>query len=50
MGNGALFFIPFSRKFLKEGAFMMRRANGDGCVYKLRGKRRKLWAARVTVG
>lgn len=28
----------------------MRRANGNGSVYKLGGKRRKPWAARVTVG
>ena len=28
----------------------MKRANGDGSVYKLGGKRRKPWAARVTVG
>lgn len=28
----------------------MKRANGDGSVYKLGGKRRKPWAARVTLG
>ena len=28
----------------------MKRANGDGSVYKLGGKRRKPWAARVTIG
>ncbi len=28
----------------------MRRANGSGTVYKLSGKRRKPWMARVTVG
>ncbi len=28
----------------------MKRANGTGSIYKLSGKRRKPWAARVTVG
>lgn len=28
----------------------MKRANGDGCVYKTGGKRRKPWCARVTIG
>ena len=28
----------------------MKRANGDGSVYKLNGRRRKPWAARVTIG
>lgn len=28
----------------------MKRANGSGSVYKLSGKRRKPWAARVTIG
>lgn len=28
----------------------MKRSNGDGSVYKLNGKRRKPWAARVTIG
>ena len=28
----------------------MKRANGTGTVYKLSGKRRKPWAARVTLG
>ena len=28
----------------------MKRANGDGSVYKIGGKRRKPWAARITVG
>lgn len=28
----------------------MRRGNGEGCVFKLSGKRRKPWAVRVTVG
>lgn len=28
----------------------MKRANGDGSVYKLSGKRRKPWGARVTTG
>ena len=28
----------------------MKRANGDGSVFKLTGKRRKPWAARITIG
>lgn len=28
----------------------MRRANGSGSVYKLSGKRRKPWIARITTG
>lgn len=28
----------------------MKRANGDGSVYKIGGRRRKPWAARITVG
>lgn len=28
----------------------MKNANGEGSVYKLKGKRRKCWVARVTVG
>lgn len=28
----------------------MRRKNGDGSVYKLSGKRRKPWVARLTIG
>ena len=28
----------------------MKDANGEGSVYKLKGKRRKCWVARVTVG
>lgn len=28
----------------------MKRANGDGSVYKIGGKRRKPWGARITVG
>ena len=28
----------------------MKRPNGAGSVYKLSGKRRKPWAARVTIG
>ncbi len=28
----------------------MKRANGDGSVYKIGGKRRKPWAARITIG
>lgn len=28
----------------------MKRSNGDGSVYKLNGRRRKPWAARVTIG
>lgn len=28
----------------------MKRANGDGSVYKIGGKRRKPWGARITIG
>lgn len=28
----------------------MRRANGEGSIFKLSGKRRKPWAVRITVG
>ncbi len=28
----------------------MKRSNGDGSVYKIGGKRRKPWAARITIG
>lgn len=28
----------------------MRRANGEGCIFKLSGKRRRPWAVRVTAG
>ena len=34
--------------FLKEDK--MKNENGSGSVYKLSGKRRKCWVARVTVG
>jgi integrase len=40
-----------NKQLIKESdVFKIRNPNGYGSVYKLKGKRRKPWAARVTVG
>lgn len=52
------FFLSFEKKHKKDPAAtgsrkdvnIMRRANGSGTVYKLSGKRRKPWLARITTG
>ena len=42
-----LFPVIYRKKVL----FMaMKRANGDGSIYKIGGKRRKPWGARITTG
>ena len=52
MEKGAFIFAPFFQKNQrKKVLFMsMKRANGDGSVYKIGGKRRKPWGARITIG
>ena len=48
MKNGLVFLRPFFGK--KVLSMAMKRANGDGSVYKIGGKRRKPFGARITVG
>ena len=48
MKNGLGFLRPFFGK--KVLSMAMKRANGDGSVYKIGGKRRKPFGARITVG